>query len=412
MGISQAASPFVTLDELDVSGKRILVRGDLNIPAVNGVVGDTTRLERLSKTIRELVAKKAKVIVLSHFGRPKNGADPSLSLRPVAEALAKILSKPVSFAEDCIGPKAEAAVKAMQPGEVLVLENTRFHKGEEANDPAFIKQLAVLGDIYVNDAFSVSHRAHASTEGLAHVLPACAGRDMQEELQALARALDHPEKPLMAIVGGSKISTKLGVLKHLTTKVDMLVLGGAMANTFLAASGKSVGKSMHEADMLDTARAIMEASAKNGCKIFLPEEVVVAQKCEAGQPTQTVSSNAIPADAMALDTGPKAVEAVVKALDSVKTVVWNGPLGVFEVSPFEKGTKAVAQAVAQRTKAGKLLSVAGGGDTVAVLNVAGVTGDFSYVSIAGGAFLEWLEGCALPGVEALRRKPRQEKAAS
>jgi phosphoglycerate kinase len=410
MGVSQAASPFVTLDEMDVSGKRVLLRGDLNVPVDKGAVTDATRVTRLAKTVRELVEKKAKVIVLSHFSRPKNGPDPSMSLKPVADKLSSILSMKVAFAEDCVGPKAESAVAAMQPGEVLVLENTRFHKGEEANDPAFVKQLAALGDMYVNDAFSVSHRAHASTEGLAHVLPAAAGRDMEEELQALARALDHPEKPLMAIVGGSKVSTKLGVLKFLTAKVDAIVLGGAMANTFLAASGKKVGKSMHEPDMLDTAREIMKASDTNGCRIILPDEVVVAEKCAPGEATQVVSTNAIPENSMVLDMSPKSVEVVLKALEGMKTVVWNGPLGVFEVPPFEKGTRAVAQAVAQRTKAGKLLSVAGGGDTVAVLNMAGATRDFSYVSIAGGAFLEWLEGCALPGVEALRRAPSKSKA--
>jgi phosphoglycerate kinase len=402
---------YLNLDDADVSGKRVLLRGDLNVPVENGVPSDTTRLQRLVKTIKKLTAKNARVIVLSHFGRPKSRGDFSMSLAPVAKVLGDLLGKPVAFASDCIGPVAEAAVNALKPGEVVVLENTRFHEGEEKNDPEFVKQLASLGDVFVNDAFSVAHRAHASTEGVAHILPAFAGEDMREELAALAAALEQPKKPLMAIVGGSKISTKIDVLKHLTSRVDVLVLGGGMANTFLAAQGKKMGKSLVEPEMLETAREIMKNSAASGCKILLPSDVVVAEHYGAGAVTQIVSADAIPENMMALDLGPKTVEAIIKALDGMKTVVWNGPLGAFEIPPFERATKAVAQAVAASTKAGKVLSVAGGGDTIAVLNMAGVTADLSYVSIAGGAFLEWLEGRALPGVEVLRRSPSKSYTA-
>ncbi|MBI3419316.1 MAG: phosphoglycerate kinase [Proteobacteria bacterium] len=411
------ALSFLTLDDVDCSGKRVLLRGDLNVPFENGTVGDTTRLKRLTGTIRELRGKKARIIILSHFGRPKKGPEPEFSLKPVAEVLGRILGCAVGFCPHTVGPEAQVAVNRMQPGEVLVLENTRFHEGEEKNDPAFVKQLAVLGDVFVNDAFSVAHRAHASTEGLARGLPCCAGRDMEKELSALAKALDHPERPLMAIVGGSKISTKIDVLKNLTTKVDVLALGGGMANTFLAAQGKKLGRSLVESDMLDTARGIMAHSAKNNCRILLPEDVVVAEKLAAQVPTQTVAVDAIPDNLMALDIGPKSVAAIIKALETMKTAVWNGPLGAFEIHgplgafeipPFEKATLDVARAMAARTKAGKLLSVAGGGDTVAVLNLAKVTEQLSYVSNAGGAFLEWLEGRELPGVEALRRRPEKK----
>jgi phosphoglycerate kinase len=406
-------SPYLTLDDVDCAGKRVLLRGDMNVPVENGVPSDTTRLQRLTKTINELTSKKARVIVLSHFGRPKSGVpDPAFSLKPVAEVLGKLLKQQVAFCEATIGPKAEAAVNAMNPGDVLVLENTRFHAGEEKNDPEFIKAIAVLGDVFVNDAFSVAHRAHATTEGLAHMLPSCAGRDMEAELNALEIALNKPEKPLMAIVGGSKISTKIKVLTNLIEKVDALVLGGGMANTFLAAEGKKMGKSLHEADMLDTARDIAKKCAARGCKLILPVDVVVAEKYGPSQATEVVAADAIPDNQMALDLGPKTAEIIAKALEGMKTVVWNGPLGAFEIAPFEQATKTVAQAVAARTKAGQLRSVAGGGDTVAVLNMAGVTDSLSYVSIAGGAFLEWLEGIALPGVEALRRTPSKSYSAA
>jgi phosphoglycerate kinase len=396
--------PFRTLDDVDCANKRVLIRGDLNVPVENGVPSDVTRIQRLARTVAELSDKKAKVIVLSHFGRPKSNADASLSLKPIADALGKLLSKPVAFANDCIGPQAEKAVAALQPGEVLVLENTRFHKGEEANEPGFVKELAKLGDIYVNDAFSVAHRAHATTEGLAHVLPAVAGRDMEAELEALATALEQPVKPVMALVGGSKISTKIDVLKNLTSKVDVIALGGGMANTFLAAEGINVGASLCENDMLDTARAIMANAKKNNCRMILPEDFVVVEKLEPNAKYETVPATAIPSNMRAVDVGPKTVKTIQAALEGVKTLMWNGPLGVFEVAPFGNGTKAVAEKAAQLTKAGKLLSVAGGGDTVAILNMAKVVPDFTYVSIAGGAFLEWLEGRALPGVEALRKK--------
>ncbi len=398
------ACPFLTLDDIDVSEKRVLLRGDLNTPVENGAVTDTTRLQRLAKTIHDLTARNAKVIVLSHFGRPKNGPDPSASLKVVAEALQRVVGRSVAFCPETIGPAAAAAVEALPPGGVLVLENTRFHKEEEKNDPEFARQLAGLGDVYVNDAFSASHRAHASTEGLARLLPACAGRDMEEELSTLSRALDNPEKPVMAIVGGSKISTKLDVLKNLTKKVDILVLGGGMANTFLAAKGSGVGKSLCEFDMLDTARVIMEAAEQNNCRILLPEDVVVAEKLDAHASAQTVSAQAIPETMMALDVGPATRRAIAAAMENAKTLVWNGPLGAFEFPPFDESTASLARVIAARTRMGKLLSVAGGGDTVAALNAAGVTAKFSYVSAAGGAFLEWMEGRALPGVEILRRK--------
>lgn len=402
---------FVTLDDVNVSGKTILLRGDLNVPMEAGKVSDATRLERLSHTIKDLVSKKAKVVVLSHFGRPKGKVEPSMSLAPVVPALAKILGQPVAFCPESIGEKAISAVAALPPGGVLVLENTRFYEGEEKNDPAYAKALAQLGDIFVNDAFSVSHRAHASTEGLAHFLPACAGREMEGELKALQIALEHPQRPVMALVGGSKISTKLDLLKNLTARVDVLVLGGGMANTFLAAQGKPVGRSICEPDMLDIARAIMADSTQRGCQIVLPVDVVVGPSFAPHPGAPTVSVDAIPSDQMALDTGKESVAAIKKAMQAMKTVVWNGPLGAFEMKPFEQGTKAVAQEVARLTQAGQLVSVAGGGDTVSAVNMAGVGPQLTYVSTAGGAFLEWLEGRALPGVEILRKKNASTKIA-
>jgi phosphoglycerate kinase len=392
---------FRTLDDADVRNKRVLVRLDLNVPTENGRVTDTTRIERAAPTITELAGKGAKVILLSHFGRPK-GPDPKESLKPVAEKVAEVIGRPVAFADDCVGAAAERAVAALQPGDILCLENTRFHKEEEKNDPAFIDALAKLGDIYVNDAFSAAHRAHASTEGLARKLPAYAGRAMQAELEALGKALEAPERPVAAIVGGAKVSTKLDLLGNLLAKVDCLIIGGAMANTFLAAQGKATGKSLVEREMLDTARDIL-AKAR-GCELVLPVDAVVAGEFKAHAPSRVVDVDHVGSDDMILDIGPRSVEHVVSVLARVKTLVWNGPFGAFEMEPFDNGTVEVAEAAAELTQAGKLVSVAGGGDTVAALNAAGAADRFTYVSTAGGAFLEWLEGKTLPGVAALRQR--------
>jgi len=395
---------FRTIDDLQVAGKRVLVRADLNVPMKDGVVTSTTRIERQAPTIRDLCAKGARVIVCSHFDRPKGKVVPSMSLKPVAEPLAKLVGRPVAFAEDCIGPVAEAAVAKLKDGDVLLLENTRFHAGEEKNDPEMAKQLAKLADFYVNDAFSSAHRAHASTEAVAHLLPNAAGRSMQAELTALTKALNEPERPLMAVIGGAKVSTKIALLENLVKKVETLVIGGAMANTFLAAEGIAVGKSLYEADHVETARRVMALSKDAGAAILLPTDVTVAKEFKAGAPSRTVPVRQVAADEMILDVGPATIEEFKKSLATTKTVVWNGPLGAFETPPFDKGTVAAAKLVAEQTKAGKLLSVAGGGDTVSALNKAGVAGDFSYVSTAGGAFLEWLEGLELPGVAALMVK--------
>lgn len=394
---------FRTLDQVDVKGKRVLVRVDLNVPVENGVVTDATRIERVAPALTELADKGAKVILLSHFGRPK-GRDAKNSLKPVAAEVARIIKRPVKFVDDCIGRTAEAAVAAMKPGDIVCLENTRFHPGEEKNDPAFVEALAKLGDIWVNDAFSAAHRAHASTEGLGHKLPAYAGRAMQAELDALGKALEHPQRPVAAIVGGAKISTKLDLLGNLLQKVDVLIIGGAMANTFLLAQGKKVGKSLVEADLLATAREIMDKAKAAKREIVLPVDAVVAEKFEALAPSRIVSVDAVGDNDMILDIGPRSIEQVISVLARVKTLVWNGPFGAFEMEPFDNGTIEVAEAAAELTKAGKLVTVAGGGDTVAALNVAGVTDRFTYISTAGGAFLEWLEGKALPGVEVLRVK--------
>jgi phosphoglycerate kinase len=396
-------SGFRTLDRADLDGKRVLVRVDLNVPMENGRVTDATRIERVAPTIVEIADKGGKVILLSHLGRPK-GPDPAQSLRPVAAAVAEVIKRPVAFAPDCIGPPAEAAVAALRPGDVLCLENTRFHRGEEKNEPAFVAALARLGDIWVNDAFSAAHRAHASTEGLGHQLPAYAGRAMQAELDALTRALEAPQRPLAAIVGGAKISTKLDLLGNLIAKVDALIIGGGMANTFLAAEGKPVGKSLAEHDLVATARDIMAKGAERHREIVLPVDAVVAREFAAHAPSRVVSVNAVDGDDMILDIGPRSIEHVVSVLARTKTLVWNGPFGAFELEPFDTGTIEAAEAVAELTQAGKLVSVAGGGDTVAALNKAGVTDRFTYVSTAGGAFLEWLEGKALPGVDVLRVK--------
>ncbi len=401
---------FLTLDDVDVSNKVVLLRGDLNVPVQNGVVGDMTRLQRLLKTIHELKSKKARIVVLSHFGRPKGKVDHSMSLEQIVPVLSGLLNERVGFCDESIGDKAKAAIAKLKAGDVLVLENTRFHKGEEENDPALSNAFASLGDVFVNDAFSVTHRAHSSTEGIAHIMPSCCGRDMQHELEALAKALEKPVRPVVAIVGGSKVSTKLALLSNLTGRVNVLVLGGGMANTFLAAQGHAVGKSLYEPDMLDTARKIMAESQAKGCTILLPTDVVVAGAFAANAPTETVTVNAIPADKMALDVGPKTVVAIEAALNTAKTVVWNGPLGAFEIPPFERATMAIAKTVSSLTSKGAVLSVAGGGDTVAAVNMAKVGDSLSYVSTAGGAFLEWLEGCALPGVEVLRKKTNAQRA--
>ena len=392
---------FRTLDGVGVAGERVLLRADLNVPVRDGRITDLTRIERLCPTIRELSASGARVVVCSHFDRPKGKRVAAMSLAPMAVALAEVLGRKVRFAEDCIGLPAQQAVDALGDGDVMVLENTRFHAGEEANDPKFAADLASIADIFVNDAFSAAHRAHASTEGVAKLLPAYAGRLMQAELEALEAALAHPVRPVLAIVGGSKVSTKLDLLGNLVTKVDVLVIGGAMANTFLAAQGIAVGRSLQEAEMHATARDILASAAAAKCEIVLPVDAVVATEFRPNPPTQTVPVSAVPADSMILDVGPATVSKLVARLAEVKTLVWNGPLGAFETPPFDSATVALAQAVAARTQAGALLSVAGGGDTVSALRHAGVLEQMTYVSSAGGAFLEWMEGKTLPGVAAL-----------
>lgn len=392
---------FRTLDDANLAGKRVLLRVDLNLPVENGRITDATRLERIIPTMQEIMAKGGRLILLAHFGRPK-GRDEANTLRQIVPAISLALGKDVVFAEDCIGPAAIAAVEKMRNGDALLLENTRFHKGEEQNEPDFIAQLAVLGDIYVNDGFSVAHRAHASTEGLAHALPSYAGRAMQAELDALSKSLEQPKRPLAAIVGGAKISTKLDLLGNLTRKVDYLIIGGAMANTFLLARDFPVGKSLVESNMLSTARAIADAAKVAKCEIVLPTDVVVAKEFKAGAPSRETAIGAIADDDIILDIGPRSVARVEYLMQSIATLVWNGPFGAFEIEPFDRGTNEIARTAAKLTKAGKMLTVAGGGDTVAALNKAGVGDQFSYISTAGGAFLEWLEGKHLPGVEALR----------
>jgi len=393
---------FRTLDDVDVKGKRVLLRVDLNVPMENGRVSDATRLTRVAPTISELADKGGKVILLAHFGRPK-GRDPKESLKPVAEALSQVINRPVGFADDCIGEVAANAIAGMTNGDILCLENTRFHKEEEKNDPAFVTELAKLGDVWVNDAFSAAHRAHASTEGLGHKLPAYAGRTMQAELDALEKALEAPTKPVIAIIGGAKVSTKIDLLENLVTKVDALVIGGGMANTFLHAQGVAIGKSLAEKDLAATALRILEKAGASNCAIILPVDATVAYHFAANAPSQAYGLDAIPEDGMILDVGPQSVKRVQAAIDDAATLVWNGPLGAFEMSPFDRGTVAAAKHAAERTRAKRLISVAGGGDTVAALNQAGVAGDFTYVSTAGGAFLEWMEGKPLPGVEVLRK---------
>ncbi|KQT87069.1 phosphoglycerate kinase [Methylobacterium sp. Leaf469] len=394
---------FRTLNDAGaLNGKRVLLRVDVNVPMENGRVTDATRIERIVPTIREIVDKGGRVVLLAHFGRPKGKPVASESLKPVVATIAAHLGWPVAFAEDCVGPAAAEAVGALKDGQVLLLENTRFHAGEEQNDPAFVAELAANGDLYVNEAFSAAHRAHASTEGLAHVLPAYAGRLMQAELDALTKGLEAPTRPVIALVGGAKVSSKIDLLQNLVAKVDMLVIGGGMANTFLHAQGLGVGKSLCEKDLAETALRIVEAAKAANCRIVLPVDAVVASEFRANAAHETVAVDSVPEAGMILDAGPRTVAEINAAIDTAATLVWNGPLGAFELSPFDAATVAAARHAAERTTAGKLVSVAGGGDTVAALNHAGVGETFSYVSTAGGAFLEWLEGKELPGVEALR----------
>ena len=394
---------FRTLDQLDAKGKRVLLRADLNVPVRDGAITDRTRIERLCPTIKELSEKGAKVIVLSHFDRPKGKRVPEMSLRPLLEALSSVLGRPVGFADDCIGPEAEAAVAKMAEGDVLLLENTRFHAGEEKNDPALSAEFAKLGDAYVNDAFSAAHRAHATTEGVARLLPAYAGRLMEAELKALEAALGTPSRPVVAIVGGAKVSTKLDLLGNLSRKVDVLVIGGAMANTFLAAQGYNMGKSLQEAEMHGTALRILDEAKAANCEILLPRDLVVSAEFKPNPQTRTVSVDSVPADMMALDVGPDTVDAIEERLRKASTLVWNGPLGAFETPPFDAATVAVAESVAGLTQSAGLKSIGGGGDTVSALRHAGVAERMTYVSSAGGAFLEWLEGKTLPGVAALEQ---------
>ncbi|MBK1636904.1 phosphoglycerate kinase [Rhodovulum adriaticum] len=390
-----------TLDDMDLAGKVALVRVDINVPVEDGRVTDATRIERIMPTVKDILAKGGKPVLLAHFGRPKGQVVPEMSLKVTIPALEAAFGQGVVFAEDCIGLPAKQAVAAMSEGDILLLENTRFHPGEEKNDPELAAAIAALGDIYVNDAFSAAHRAHASTEGLARLLPACAGRNMEAELKALEGALATPERPVVAVVGGAKVSTKLDLLGNLVAKVDYLVIGGGMANTFLAAQGIDVGKSLCEHDMTGTARDIMDKAKTAGCEIVLPVDVVVAREFKAGAENETVAADACPADAMILDAGPETVKAVDEVFGKCNTLIWNGPLGAFEIEPFNAATNAAAQKAAEMTRADRLISVAGGGDTVAALNGAGVAADFTYISTAGGAFLEWMEGKTLPGVAAL-----------
>ena len=392
---------FKTLDDADLAGKRALVRVDFNVPMEDGKVTDDTRLRAAGPTIDKLRQGGAKVILLAHFDRPKGKVVPSMSLGPIVEPLSKVLGVPVAFAEDCIGPKAREAVNALPPGGVLLLENVRFHAGEEANERPFADALAANGDLYVNDAFSAAHRAHASTEALARRLPAYAGEQMRLELTALDRALGAPERPVLGIVGGSKVSTKLDLLRNLVTKLDKLAIGGGMANTFLYAQGHDVGASYCEKELAETARDIIRLAGQNNCKLFLPLDIVVAEKLAPGAAARVRDVGSIDEHERILDAGPETVERLCRAMDNSKTLIWNGPLGVFEMPPFDKGTMKAARHAAELAKAGKLVAVAGGGDTVAALNAADVTDDFTFVSTAGGAFLEWMEGKELPGVAAL-----------
>ncbi|MFG6083083.1 phosphoglycerate kinase [Paracoccus litorisediminis] len=395
---------FNTIDDLDLNGKVVLTRVDVNVPVENGLVTDATRIEKIVPTIKDIQSKGGIPVLLAHFDRPKGKRVDSMSLQIVLPALEAALGQPVKFSDEAIGGTAKRAVADLQPGDVLLLENTRFYPGEETNDATFAASLAALGQAYVNDAFSAAHRAHASTEGIAQLLPAAAGRLMEAELKALDAALGAPQRPVVAVVGGAKVSTKLDLLGNLISKVDHLVIGGGMANTFLVAQGIEVGKSLAERDMADTAREIMSKASGAGCTIHLPVDVVVAREFKAGAENQTVPTDACPADAMILDAGPETVAKIRTVFESSRTLIWNGPLGAFEIQPFDAATNAAAQEAAELTRAGKLISVAGGGDTVAALNKAGVSGDFTFISTAGGAFLEWMEGKELPGVAALQKR--------
>lgn len=394
---------FKTFDDLDANGKTVLVRVDLNVPMVDGEISDFTRIERIVPTLQELRAKGAKIVLLSHFGRPKGQAVPELSLRPIAAGLAQHLETPVEFVEDCVGIDTQKTVQDFPVGSIILLENVRYHEGEEANEVSFAEELAKVGDVYVNDAFSCSHRAHASTEAIAHILPAFAGRNLEAELTALSSALEDPLRPVMAIVGGAKISTKLDLLFNLIEKVDCLVIGGGMANTFLNAKGIDVGVSLCEHDLADTANEILSKAEKIGCEILLPEFAVLAKEFKAGATNRTASVKEVQSDEMILDIAPASVVLLEERLKAMKTLIWNGPLGAFEIDPFGDGTIAVAKAAEALTRNGTLVSVAGGGDTVSALAKAGVTSGFTYISTAGGAFLEWMEGKDLPGVLALDR---------
>lgn len=396
---------FKTLDQVgDLAGKRALVRVDFNVPMEAGRVTDDTRLRAALPTLQRLAAAGAKVAILAHFDRPKGKRVPEMSLKPVVEPLAALLGQPVAFADDCIGEAAANAIDALAPGGFVMLENLRYHAGEEANDPAFVAELAKLGDLYVNDAFSAAHRAHASTEGLARALPAYAGVSMQRELEALEAALGAPKRPVLGVVGGSKVSTKLDLLKNLVTKLDRLAIGGGMANTFLFAMGHPVGRSYCEKDLSGTAKEIMALAMANNCELLLPVDVVVAEVLEPSTPYFVRGLDDVGEDDRILDAGPATVDRLNKAMDASLTLIWNGPLGVFETPPFDRATVAAAAHAADLAKAGKIIAVAGGGDTVAALNHAGRAGDFTFISTAGGAFLEWMEGKALPGVDALRAR--------
>ncbi|AUC51859.1 MAG: phosphoglycerate kinase [Sagittula sp.] len=397
-----------TLDDMDLDGKRVLTRVDINVPVEDGKVTDTTRIDRICATIQDILARGGKPVLLAHFGRPKGERRDDMSLQMLIPAMEQVLGVEVVFAADCVGPVAQAVIDTLGENQVALLENTRFHKGEEKNDPELAAQMAELGDVYCNDAFSAAHRAHASTEGVAHLLPSCAGRLMQGELQALESALSTPERPVLAVVGGAKVSTKLDLLSNLVEKVDMLVIGGGMANTFLAAQGIDVGKSLCEHDMTETAKAIAEKAVETGCELLLPRDVVVAREFKEGADSEVVKAEDCPADAMILDAGPDSVAHIKQAIDRAKTLIWNGPLGAFEIAPFDAATNAAARHAAARSEVGQLVSVAGGGDTVAALNKAGVASDFSYISTAGGAFLEWMEGKTLPGVAALDQREEEK----
>ncbi|EBA09728.1 phosphoglycerate kinase [Sagittula stellata] len=398
-----------TLDDMDLDGKRVLTRVDINVPVEDGKVTDTTRIDRICATIQDILARGGKPVLLAHFGRPKGERRDDMSLQMLIPAMEQVLGVEVVFAADCVGPVAQAVIDTLGENQVALLENTRFHKGEEKNDPELAAQMAELGDVYCNDAFSAAHRAHASTEGVAHLLPSCAGRLMQGELQALESALSTPERPVLAVVGGAKVSTKLDLLSNLVEKVDMLVIGGGMANTFLAAQGIDVGKSLCEHDMTGTAKAIAEKAVETGCELLLPRDVVVAREFKEGAESEVVKTEECPADAMILDAGPDSVAHIKQAIDRANTLIWNGPLGAFEIAPFDAATNAAARHAAARSEVGQLVSVAGGGDTVAALNKAGVASDFSYISTAGGAFLEWMEGKTLPGVAALDQQDEEDK---